>query len=73
MKEALKFSLACLVLVLAMNGMFCFAQDLPWLQLNCHSTVQTNGLQPKHTVIISAVKPTIKQIGTNRWEISFGP
>jgi hypothetical protein len=73
MKQALKFSVGCLIGVMAMHTLFCLGQDAVWLQLNCHSTTQTKGLQPKHTVVISSVRPVVKQLRSNRWEISFIP
>ena len=47
------------------------AQDAPWLQLNTHNPTSNATLKPKWTVIISSVRPTVKQIDTNRWEIEF--
>lgn len=73
--------LLCLFIALALNAAFTFAQalapgglapgDNTWLQLNCHNSGNTPQLKPQHTVIISSVKPSIKQLSTNRWEISF--
>jgi hypothetical protein len=75
--------LLLLFIALALNAAFTFAQattpaglapgDNPWLQLNCHNSANTPQLKPQHTVIISSVKPVIKQLTQNRWEISFIP
>ena len=74
----------CLFIALALNEASSFAQDwqqdgshpspppsAPWLQLNCHNSGDIPQLKPQHTVIISSVKPVIKQLTNNRWEISF--
>lgn len=46
--------------------------DMPWLQINSHSKPNERQ-KPEWTVIITSIKPSIKQIDTNRWEISFMP
>jgi hypothetical protein len=73
----------CLFIALALNAAFTFAQSLvpvqpevpfiepPWLQINCHNPAKNQKLKPQWTVIVTSVKPSIKQIGINRWEISF--
>jgi hypothetical protein len=83
--NTLKTSLGCLFIALALNAAFTFGQglapgvldnpgdDRPWLQLNCHNPSNNTTLTPKHTVIISSVRPQVKQIKENRWEISFLP
>jgi hypothetical protein len=73
MKEPLRISLLCLSLAFALHGLFCYGQDLPWLQFNTHKTPNMQDFRPQHTVIISSVRPTIKQLAENRWEISFSP
>lgn len=73
MKEALRTSWWCLIAACVLNTAFTFAQDEPWLQLNSHNPANNAQLKPKYTVIISSVKPTVKQIRENRWEISFIP
>ena len=71
--KALKFSLGVLIGVLIMNGLFATAQDAVWLQLNCHNSAADTKLNPKHTVVISSVRPVVKQLRPDRWEISFIP
>lgn len=79
MRNLLRTSLGCLFIALALNTAFTFAQalvpqpaqDAPWLQLNCHN--KTMEQKPEWTVIITSKKPSIKQIRTNCWEISFTP
>ena len=73
MRQLLRTSLGCLFIALALNAAFTFAQDAPWLQVNCHNPASNANLLPKWTVIISTKKPEIKQLRNNRWEISFYP
>jgi hypothetical protein len=43
----------------------------PWLQINCHNPAKNQKLKPEWTVIVSAMKPAIRQIDIHRWEITF--
>jgi len=72
----------CLFIALGLNAAFTFAQtfvvqpeipfiELPWLQINCHNPAKNQKLKPEWTVIVTSVKPIIKQLDINRWEISF--
>ena len=78
----LKTSLGCLFIALLLNAAFTFAQGLApgalgstenikWLQLNYHNPKGLNAFMPQYTVIITSARPTVKQLQTNRWEISF--
>ena len=70
-----------LFIALALNAVFTLAQGLAprglaagdntSLQLNCHNPAKSQELKPEWTVIVSAVKLTVKQMNTSRWEISF--
>jgi hypothetical protein len=72
--NTLKTSLGCLFIALMLRSGFMLAQgELPWLQLNCHNPSNNMTLKPKWTVIISSVRPNVKQIRDNRWEIEFIP
>jgi hypothetical protein len=73
MKELLRTSVWCLFIALALNVAFTQAQESPWLQLNTHNPARNVKLKPEWTVIISSVKPYVKQIRDNCWEISFSP
>jgi hypothetical protein len=73
MKEALRISWWCLIAACVLNTAFCFAQDAVWLQLNCHNKTGVAELKPRQTVIISSVRPSVKQLAENRWQISFIP
>ena len=70
-RELLRTSLGCLFIALALNAAFTFAQDAPWLQVNTHNPASDQTMKPEWTVIISAKKPSIRQLRDNRWEISF--
>ena len=80
--NALKISIGCLFIALALNAAFTFAQTLvpqpevqfqepPWLQMNVHNPARNQRLKPEWTVIVTSIKPSIKQIDVNHWEISF--
>ena len=71
--NALKTSLGCLFIALALHTAFIYAQDLPWLQVNSHNPSNNMTLKPRWTVIISSVRPNVKQLRDNRWEIEFIP
>lgn len=87
MKPLLRTSLVCLFIALALNAAFTSAQSLwltpnppiplnqpantPWLQLNSHNPTRDRTLKPQWTVIITSVKPSIRQIAPKRWEIEF--
>ena len=43
----------------------------PWLQINCNNPAKNQKLKPEWTVIVTSIKPSIKQIDINHWEISF--
>jgi len=70
----------CLFIALALNTAFTYSQTLqpeipfiepPWLQINCNNPAKNQTLKPEWTVIVTSVKPSIKQIDINHWEISF--
>jgi hypothetical protein len=62
-----------LLLVLA-GAAFAYADnvDPSWLQMNVHNPAGTHErLKPEWTVIVTSVKPQIRQLDISCWEISF--
>lgn len=69
--KALKFSMGCLIGVLAMHTVFCIGQsNAPWLKI---FTMKENG-KPERVIIHSMREPIVSEIGQgNQWEIVFFP
>lgn len=77
--NALKISLGCLFIALALNNAFTFAQsmllvpyparpsDMPWMRIN--SKDETH--RPEATTIQTTAIPTVTRISPKVWAITF--
>lgn len=78
MMNALKISLGCLFIALALNVVFSqilaptTAFDIPWLQINTTTHRPGDKWQnPEFTVIYSSAIPIVTRLSPTRWQITF--
>lgn len=77
LRTVLRWSLACLCMLLALNAVMGqilappTVFDIPWMQVTVGHRPGDNWQNPESTVIYSSAIPTVKQLSPKRWQITF--